>query len=255
MRLRCRAGRARGVPGDSGRGQSVRPNPREPPLVCPVRIQQITTVVTRTALHIRAGLTALAACQSKVACMPCGPGISIRGRGRSPVRTPKVPLRNWLIPCKPHRHAFFALNVIPKRHRTRVAHTVFEKTGFDIFNLFADDPERCVRTAAELPRFHLGEGLTAASRNPWGNAVLRQGNAQRRFQASLSGQISTSGRRSGFQTLGLRRLQVPPANSGPPQRKLSRNGGHDPRLRSAARKEPSALVWSSGISINCGRRG
>jgi len=47
-------------------------------------------------------------------------------------------------------------------HRTIVAHMVSEKTGFDIFNLFADDPERYVRNAAKLPRFHLGEGLTAA---------------------------------------------------------------------------------------------
>ena len=39
-------------------------------------------VLTRTAVHMRAGLKALAACQSKVAWMPCGPGISIRGRGR-----------------------------------------------------------------------------------------------------------------------------------------------------------------------------
>jgi hypothetical protein len=40
------------------------------------------TVLTRTAVHMRAGLVALAACQSKVAWMPWGPGISIRGTGR-----------------------------------------------------------------------------------------------------------------------------------------------------------------------------
>ena len=44
--------------------------------------QYLVTVLTRTAVHMRAGLVALAACQSKVAWMPCGPGISIRGRGR-----------------------------------------------------------------------------------------------------------------------------------------------------------------------------
>ena len=47
-------------------------------------------------------------------------------------------------------------------HRTIVAQALSEKTGFDIFNLFADDPERYVRNAAKLPRFHLGESLTAA---------------------------------------------------------------------------------------------
>jgi uncharacterized protein (DUF488 family) len=47
-------------------------------------------------------------------------------------------------------------------HRTIVAQALSEKTGFDIFNLFADDPDRYVRNAAKLPRFHLGEGLTAA---------------------------------------------------------------------------------------------
>ncbi|MDP2738930.1 MAG: DUF488 family protein, partial [Pseudorhodobacter sp.] len=47
-------------------------------------------------------------------------------------------------------------------HRTIVAHEVSEMTGFDIFNLFADDPDLYVRNAAKLPRFHLGESLTAA---------------------------------------------------------------------------------------------
>lgn len=47
-------------------------------------------------------------------------------------------------------------------HRTIVAHEVIEETGFEVFNLFADDPERYVRHAAKLPRFHSGEGLTAA---------------------------------------------------------------------------------------------
>jgi uncharacterized protein (DUF488 family) len=47
-------------------------------------------------------------------------------------------------------------------HRTIVAHVVIEETGFEIFNLFADDPERYVRHASKLPRFHPREGLTAA---------------------------------------------------------------------------------------------
>lgn len=47
-------------------------------------------------------------------------------------------------------------------HRTIVAHEVSEEVGFDIFNLFADDPDRYVRIAAKLPRFHSGEGATAA---------------------------------------------------------------------------------------------
>jgi uncharacterized protein (DUF488 family) len=47
-------------------------------------------------------------------------------------------------------------------HRTIVAHEVFEETGFEVFNLFADDPERYLRHAAKLPRFHSCEGLTAA---------------------------------------------------------------------------------------------
>lgn len=47
-------------------------------------------------------------------------------------------------------------------HRTIVAQELVEETGFEVFNLFADDPERYVRHASKLPRFHLGEGLTAA---------------------------------------------------------------------------------------------
>ncbi len=47
-------------------------------------------------------------------------------------------------------------------HRTMVAQEVTEETGFTIFNLFADDPERYVRHVEELPRFYPGEGLTAA---------------------------------------------------------------------------------------------
>lgn len=47
-------------------------------------------------------------------------------------------------------------------HRTIVAQEVIEETGFEICNLFADDPDRYVRNASKLPRFHPGEGLTAA---------------------------------------------------------------------------------------------
>lgn len=47
-------------------------------------------------------------------------------------------------------------------HRTIVAREVMEDTGFEVFNLFADDPERYVRHASKLPRFHPGESLTAA---------------------------------------------------------------------------------------------
>lgn len=47
-------------------------------------------------------------------------------------------------------------------HRTIIACDVSKKTGFDIFNLFADDPERYVSNAAKMPRFHPGESLTAA---------------------------------------------------------------------------------------------
>ena len=47
-------------------------------------------------------------------------------------------------------------------HRTIVAHEISGETGFDIFNLFADDPERYVRNAAKLPRLNPGESLTAA---------------------------------------------------------------------------------------------
>jgi uncharacterized protein (DUF488 family) len=47
-------------------------------------------------------------------------------------------------------------------HRTIVAQEVIEETGFEVFNLFADDPERYVRHASKLPRFHPREGLTAA---------------------------------------------------------------------------------------------
>ena len=39
-------------------------------------------VLMRTAVHMRAGLVAFAACQSKLACTPWGPAISMRGIGR-----------------------------------------------------------------------------------------------------------------------------------------------------------------------------
>lgn len=47
-------------------------------------------------------------------------------------------------------------------HRSIVAQEVIEETGFQVFNLFADDPERYVHHASKLPCFHPGEGLTAA---------------------------------------------------------------------------------------------
>jgi uncharacterized protein (DUF488 family) len=47
-------------------------------------------------------------------------------------------------------------------HRTIVAREVIEDTGFDVFNLFADDPERYVRHASKLPCFYPRESLTAA---------------------------------------------------------------------------------------------
>ncbi|HMS94452.1 MAG TPA: DUF488 domain-containing protein [Tabrizicola sp.] len=47
-------------------------------------------------------------------------------------------------------------------HRTIVAREVTEQTSFEIFNLFADDPERYVRHSSKLPRFHPSESLTAA---------------------------------------------------------------------------------------------
>lgn len=47
-------------------------------------------------------------------------------------------------------------------HRTIVAREVIEETGFELCNLFADDPERYVRHASKLPRFHSRESVTAA---------------------------------------------------------------------------------------------
>jgi len=47
-------------------------------------------------------------------------------------------------------------------HRTIVAREVSEALGFDVFNLFADEPERYVRHAAKLPRYHPCESVTAA---------------------------------------------------------------------------------------------
>lgn len=44
--------------------------------------QYSSTSLMRVAVHIRPTLVSRAACQSKVACTPCGPAISIRGRGR-----------------------------------------------------------------------------------------------------------------------------------------------------------------------------
>ena len=38
--------------------------------------------LTSVAVHIRPSVVSRAACQSKLACTPCGPAISMRGRGR-----------------------------------------------------------------------------------------------------------------------------------------------------------------------------
>lgn len=47
-------------------------------------------------------------------------------------------------------------------HRTILASEVIEETGFELCNLFADDPERYVRHASKLPRFNSRESVTAA---------------------------------------------------------------------------------------------
>lgn len=47
-------------------------------------------------------------------------------------------------------------------HRAIVAQEIYEKLGFSVLDLFADDPGRYVRNAAKLPRFHSGESATAA---------------------------------------------------------------------------------------------
>lgn len=47
-------------------------------------------------------------------------------------------------------------------HRSIVAREVADELGFEIFNLFADDPDRYVRNASKLPRFHPCEGAATA---------------------------------------------------------------------------------------------
>lgn len=47
-------------------------------------------------------------------------------------------------------------------HRTIVAQEISGETGCDVFNLFADDPDRYVRNASKLPSFHTRESTTAA---------------------------------------------------------------------------------------------
>lgn len=46
-------------------------------------------------------------------------------------------------------------------HRSIVADRL-RKFGLDVFNLFGDDPDRYVRHAAKLPRFHPRKGAAAA---------------------------------------------------------------------------------------------
>jgi len=47
-------------------------------------------------------------------------------------------------------------------HRAIVADAIRKAVGFDILNLFPDESDRYVRNAEKLPRFHSGEGATAA---------------------------------------------------------------------------------------------
>lgn len=47
-------------------------------------------------------------------------------------------------------------------HRSIVAREIAGELGFEIFNLFADDPEKYVRNASRLPRFHPCEGTATA---------------------------------------------------------------------------------------------
>ncbi|KWT64857.1 hypothetical protein APY04_3097 [Hyphomicrobium sulfonivorans] len=47
-------------------------------------------------------------------------------------------------------------------HRSIVAKELIQETGFIVFNLFADDPERYVRQASKLPRFNPRKGVAAA---------------------------------------------------------------------------------------------
>lgn len=47
-------------------------------------------------------------------------------------------------------------------HRAIVAEEMIESLGFEVMDLYADDPERYVRNASRMPRYHSREGATAA---------------------------------------------------------------------------------------------
>jgi len=47
-------------------------------------------------------------------------------------------------------------------HRSIVAEVMADVNGFEVFDLYGDDPERYVRNASRLPRRHSGEGAATA---------------------------------------------------------------------------------------------
>jgi len=47
-------------------------------------------------------------------------------------------------------------------HRSVVAEEMSVRSGFDVFDLYGDDPERYVRNGYRMPRYHSREGAPAA---------------------------------------------------------------------------------------------
>lgn len=47
-------------------------------------------------------------------------------------------------------------------HRSIVAATIADLNGFEVFDLYGDNPERYVRNASRMPRYHPREGAAAA---------------------------------------------------------------------------------------------
>ncbi len=47
-------------------------------------------------------------------------------------------------------------------HRSVVVEEMSRRDGFDVFDLYGDDPERYVRNSNRMPRYHPREGATAA---------------------------------------------------------------------------------------------
>jgi len=47
-------------------------------------------------------------------------------------------------------------------HRSVVAGEMSQRDGFEVFDLFGDDPERYVRNSHRMPRYHSREGAAAA---------------------------------------------------------------------------------------------